>query len=119
MIRYYIKNGKVQIIATGMEKLQLATSVSVHLHSFEFSIHLLDPKSFSHSQEHGVFVTDMSDTLWPGPLKWAPTAFSRLGPVLPSVPVTLTRCWYILVLNSDTVFQQYCERHLGLVQVVQ
>ena len=29
-----------------------------------------------------MIVTDMSDTRWPGPLKWALTSFSRLGPVL-------------------------------------
>ena len=34
-------------------------------------------------------VTAMSETLWLGPLKWAPTALSRLGPVFPSVPVSL------------------------------
>ena len=47
-----------------------------------------------------MMATDMSDTRWPGPVNWAPIAISRLGPVLPSVPVMLTQCWYIL--NSET-----------------
>ena len=37
----------------------------------------------------------IENPLCPGPLKWAPTAFSRLGLVLPSVPVTETLIWLV------------------------
>ena len=89
-------------------QLQLAASVPVHSTMLEF-IFLIQNSSLtlrymgSGFQTFSRMVTDMSDTRWPGPLKWAPTAFSKLGPVFPSVPVTLTRCWYIRVLNSDSV----------------
>ena len=70
-------------------------------------------------QTFSKMVTDISNTLWPGPLKWALSSFSRLGPVFLSVPVMLTLCLYISDLNSDTVFPQYCKQHLGFLQVMQ
>ena len=103
MIRYYIKTGNIQIWKNfnpwGFKKKQLQLATSVSVHSFEFSVHLLDPKFFSDRQEHGVLVPDLLQDghghvgdLVTGTIEVGPDSFLQVGPSLASLSSNLAIC---------------------------